>query len=48
MDGVESLEALSDIINSKSVKVCESMESRHLRMNFSPLNTGKPMLILGF
>jgi len=45
---VESVEALSDIISSKSVNVCDSIDSRVLRRDQSPLYTGNPILMIGF
>ena len=39
--------SLSEIINSKSEKVCESKELKALRIYFSPLNIGKPILTFG-
>ena len=44
---VESVDALSDIINWKLVYVCDRIVSIAFFMNFSPLYTGNPMLILG-
>jgi len=41
----KSVEALSEIINSKFLSVCCKTDSIHLRINFSPLYTGIPMEI---
>lgn len=45
---VESVEALSEIISSKSLKLCNNIDSNLLCKNFSPLYTGIPMVTFGF
>ena len=42
-----SAQPLSEIINSKFLYVCPRIDSNLLQRNWSPLKTGRPMLILG-
>ncbi len=45
---VLSVDALSDIINSKSVKDCAKIDSIDFLINNSPLYTGIPIVNFGF
>jgi hypothetical protein len=47
MSAVESVDELSEIINSKSSKVCPSSEFNDSFRKDSPLKTGKPMVTFG-
>src|SRR3990167_7930618 len=47
IDSVASVEALSEMISSKSVKVCARSDSTAARIDSSPLYTGRPMLTAG-
>lgn len=48
ISAVESVEALSEIINSKSVNVCVKTESIAYLIYFSPLYAGISILTFGF